>query len=278
MYSFPVSVVGIGPGSQPVDEVLATLDLPSDMATFRPPINDSAAPAVVYRAAIGILKELHTGMAAVPYNPARPLVHSCFDLNPQVLAEVNEMLGQGEVSVQAPRQGLTAQETAFTGVWRVRGPGLDLLEAGAFPGLLRDLALSRPLPANPAVPPAEGLMNAPALMAEIHERSARYRPGDEVHVINLSLLPVTPEDLAYLDEALGRADFSILSRGFGNCRITATAWPHVWWVQYFNAMEKLILNSLEVVDLPAVALAAAEDYRDSRQRLAEWIESLESAR
>jgi hydrogenase-1 operon protein HyaF len=90
-------------------------------------------------------------------------------------------------------------------------------------------------------------------------------------------MPVTPEDAAWLDVQLGRGGLSILSRGFGNCRITATAYPNVWWVQYFNAMEKLILNSVEVVDVPIVAQAAAEDFADSRERLAEWIESLASA-
>ena len=104
-------------------------------------------------------------------------------------------------------------------------------------------------------------MNAPALLAEMRDLSARCRAGDAATVINLSLLPVTPEDLTSWTTMLGRSGLSVLSRGFGNCRITATAYPHVWWVQYFNSMEKLILNSIEVVDLPAVALAAAEDYR-----------------
>jgi hydrogenase-1 operon protein HyaF len=69
----------------------------------------------------------------------------------------------------------------------------------------------------------------------------------------------------------------VLSRGFGNCRITATAHPYVWWVQYFNNMEKLILNSIEIVDMPAVALAAAEDHEATVVRLDEWIASIESA-
>ena len=120
-------------------------------------------------------------------------------------------------------------------------------------------------------------MNAPALLHEIEALSASCREGQPARVINLSLLPATPDDLAWLDDCLGRSSFSILSRGFGNCRITATALPHVWWVQYFNNMEKLILNSIEVVDLPAVALAAAEDYDETRQRLAEWIRSVEGA-
>jgi hydrogenase-1 operon protein HyaF len=217
-------------------------------------------------------------MRAVPYGQSVPFMRSCLETSAAVVREVNEMLGQGEVSVLAPAQGLTAQETAFTGVWRVRGPGLDLIEAGAFPGMLRDLALARRRPHIGVDAPPIGLMNAPALLAEVRDLSARYRPGDEATVINLSLLPVTPEDLIFLDEILGRTGFSILSRGFGNCRITATAYPHVWWVQYFNGMEKLILNSIEVVDLPTVALAAAEDYRDSSVRLAEWIDSLATAR
>jgi hydrogenase-1 operon protein HyaF len=126
------------------------------------------------------------------------------------------------------------------------------------------------------MPPAE-LMNAPALYHEIRGLSAQWSAARPAHVINLSLLPATPDDLAWLDEQLGRISFSILSRGFGNCRITATALPFVWWVQYFNSMEKLILNSIEIVDLPAVALAAKEDYAETIVRLDEWIVSLESA-
>jgi hydrogenase-1 operon protein HyaF len=278
MHSFPIPVVAIGPGSQPVDEVLETMGLPSDMATFRMPINDSAAPAGVYRAALDVLRDLHAGMAAVPYGHEPPFMRSCVDMNGAVLREANEMLGQGEVGVLAPAQELTAQETAFTGIWRVRGPGIDIVEASAFPSVMRDLVLARRAPRRPGDQPPGGLMNAPALLAEVCDLSARYRVGDAATVINLSLLPVTPEDLSFLDETLGRTGFSILSRGFGNCRITATAYPHVWWVQYFNSMEKLILNSIEVVDLPIVALAAEEDYRDSRERLAEWIDSLASAR
>jgi hydrogenase-1 operon protein HyaF len=94
-------------------------------------------------------------------------------------------------------------------------------------------------------------------------------------VINLTLLPVTPEDLDHLALALGEGPVSILSRGYGNCRIRATAVPGAWWVQYFNSMDQIILNTIEVVSIPEVALAAREDYEDSAERLAEWIATLE---
>ena len=63
----------------------------------------------------------------------------------------------------------------------------------------------------------------------------------------------------------------MISRGFGNCRITSTLARDVWRVQYFNAMNTMILNTIEVVDVPEVALAAVEDLEDSRGRLAELI-------
>jgi hydrogenase-1 operon protein HyaF len=278
MFSFPIPVVAgrIGPGTQPEEELpLNMLGVPSDMHTFRPPVIDSEADPETYRAALDVLRHVLAGLETLTGETAQRFRLSALDLAPAVLKEVNEMLGQGEVSILT--EGLTAQETTFTGLWRVRGAGIDDIEAGAFPVALRNFAAARQMPADPLEPPPANLMNAPALLAEIRDVSARCRPGDAAHVINLSLLPVTPEDTDYLDTMLGRGGLSVLSRGFGNCRITATAYPNVWWVQYFNSMEKLILNSVEVVDVPAVALAAAEDFADSRVRLAEWIESLATA-
>jgi len=229
MYSFPIPVVAgrIGPGTQPEEELpLNMLGVPSDMHTFRPPVIDSEAAPEVYRAALDVLRHVLAGMETLTDGAAQRFSMSALDLDPAVLKEVNEMLGQGEVSVLT--ENLTAQETTFTGLWRVRGAGIDDIEAASFPTALRNFAAAR-------------------------------------------------QDTDYLDTMLGRGGVSVLSRGFGNCRITATAYPNVWWVQYFNSMEKLILNSVEVVDVPAVALAAAEDFADSRERLAEWIESLATA-
>jgi hydrogenase-1 operon protein HyaF len=40
-------------------------------------------------------------------------------------------------------------------------------------------------------------------------------------------------------------------------------------VQYYNSTETLILNTLEVADVPLVACASADDITDSAQRLNE---------
>ena len=54
----------------------------------------------------------------------------------------------------------------------------------------------------------------------------------------------------------------------------STALRDTWWVQYFNSMDRPILNTLEVVDVPEVALAAKEDWEDTLERLNEWIAAL----
>ena len=281
MMTFPIPVVAhrpqIGPGSQPVDdEVLVTLDVPNDVHAYRPPQSELDAPPEVAGPALDFLRELLAALRESESLLTQPRRFSLLGYPPAGRAGINELLGEGEVAVMSA-DGRRAQETAFTGIWRVRGEGIDDVEASAFPLALRELAMARTLPPEAAAPPP-GLMNAPALYHEIRSLSGIWRAGKPARVINLSLLPATPDDLAWLDEELGRISFSVLSRGFGNCRITATAHPYVWWVQYFNNMEKLILNSIEIVDMPAVALAAAEDHEATVVRLDEWIASIESAR
>ncbi|MBV6635741.1 MAG: hydrogenase expression/formation protein, partial [Mameliella sp.] len=82
----------------------------------------------------------------------------------------------------------------------------------------------------------------------------------------------TEEDLAWLDRALGEGAVTILSRGYGNCRVTATALPHVWRVQFFNSQDALILDTFEVTTVPEVAFAAPEDLTDSADRLFKVLE------
>jgi hydrogenase-1 operon protein HyaF len=43
----------------------------------------------------------------------------------------------------------------------------------------------------------------------------------------------------------------------------------VWRVRYFNSMDTLILDTIEVTGVPEVACAAREDVADSAERLGE---------
>ena len=80
-----------------------------------------------------------------------------------------------------------------------------------------------------------------------------------------------------LERALPVGPVAMISRGFGNCHVTSTLTRDVWRVQYFNAMNTLILNTLEVVGVPEVALASSEDLADSRERLAELVQWMDES-
>lgn len=277
MTPFPIPVRSTSPGSQPEDESLNYLSVAEDMATFRPPPTPEAADPRALATVRRVLGQLIRAMRTQPFGAP---VLDLSGLDAAALELLNQTLGQGEVSavVRAPRR-LEIQETAFAGVWRVRerdaagGPAAERIEAGAMPAAVP--AAMSVMAAKAVVPPPEmaGLMNAPSLLAEIADRAARS--GAQAHVINLTLLPMSPQDLAWLGVALGEGPVTLLSRGYGNCRIAGTRLAKVWRVQYFNSMDQLILDTVEVTEVPAAALAAPEDYADSIGRLEEWLETLE---
>ena len=94
-------------------------------------------------------------------------------------------------------------------------------------------------------------------------------------MLNLTLLPLTPDDSLWLQGRLGEGRVVILSRGYGNCRIVDTQLPRTWRVTYFNAQDMIILDTLEVGSVPEVACAAQQDLEDSAERLAEVLEWVE---
>jgi len=119
----------------------------------------------------------------------------------------------------------------------------------------------------------EDLMNGPAVLAEIAQQQATYRSGGEAHAVNLSRLPLTPGDQAFLAERLGEGDVTIRVRGYGETRITAARLPNVWWVRHYNASDQLLLDTVEVSDFPSVARATPEDLADSAARLSDLLVS-----
>jgi hydrogenase-1 operon protein HyaF len=271
MREFPIPVVGVG--SQPVEEVVDYLPLPQEMTTFALPVYNLEADPEVLAAACEVIENLRAAMQA-----GSDAKFELLGLPSQVVELINQSLGHGEVSVLVREPGnLHIQETVFAGVWRVQeisetGAILrDTLHACSIPPEVQQSALSGVSGEVITPPPGQGIMNAPAILNELIERSSKHKAGQAAHVINLSLLPMSPEDLQYLFDAFGTGTVSILSRGYGNCRITSTRLANVWWVQYFNSMDAIILNTIEVVDIPEVALAAKEDFQESAERLGEWL-------
>jgi hydrogenase-1 operon protein HyaF len=200
-------------------------------------------------------------------------------LAPDSLRVLNETLGEGEVAaIVQTSEEICIQETVFSGVWREQhfdasGALLhDLLLAAPIPPVVGALARERAAPTLRAIDLPAGAMNVPALINELQDAMDRSGPATPAHVINLTLLPLSPEDTAHIDRVLDGGTVVILSRGFGNCRISSTAARNVWRVQYFNNMQTLILNTIEVIAMPEAAIAAHEDLVETRARLAELLQ------
>ncbi len=121
------------------------------------------------------------------------------------------------------------------------------------------------------------MVNVPTILVELADQRERWQPGQDAHVVNLTLLPLSPDDIAHIDHQLGTGRVVILSRGYGNCRITNTLAANTWRVVYYNSQDKVILNAIEVSTLPEVACAAQEDLADTHERLSEVLQWVEQA-
>ena len=288
MKDFPIPVVSsfVGPGSQVEDEALEYMPMPQGMETFHAPPLPEPEEFAGREAAHRALREALAQLDRVRHG-AGNLGVDLGGLSPADLKLVNQVLGEGEVSAIVRDEGdgryeLRVQESVFAGVWRVvctvgGAVTSDTIELGAIPLALEVAAREDVSPAVPrwqgALPP--NVQNAPTLLSEIEDQWKTWRPGQPAHVVNLTLLPMSVEDIGFLDHHLGTGRVLILSRGYGNCRITNTRMPNCWRVVYYNSQDAVILNTVEVCGLPDVAQAAQEDLDDSHERLAEvlaWVE------
>lgn len=276
-----IPVRTIGPGSQPGEpdgQSLAYIDMPKGMSTYTPPAVLDPERISALDGAKEALRWLQSALDRHDA-PGQAMLADLTALDDASREIVNQVLGEGEVAINidgSPR--VRIQESVLAGVWRTfvydaeDRIAADLLEVGEIPALVRDdqLRVRRiDIDADGAGPE---IANALPILVEVDGYRSTYTPGAPGEVINLSLLPVSDADIEFLDERLGRSGIDILSRAYGKCRITATAVPNVWWVRYFNSMDILILNTIEVIDIPRVACAAPEDLRDSALRLGEILE------
>lgn len=278
-----IPVVGIGPGSQvnPDDEdVLKTPISPGEMNTYIAPELPIIDDIDNLEEGISILHKIKNILEG--YNIGNKTKAEILEgLNKSNHDFINQVLGHGEVSILYKADiEIKIQESVFAGVWRIlhmdkQGELLkDMIEVADIPSIIRQSTFSdtrmpnvddlKDLPA--------GILNSPPVITEICNKINDFDSDSKPYVINLTLLPQTEDDLAYINEKLGLGSVTILSRGYGNCRITSTKTPNTWWVQYFNSDDTNILNTIEISEVPIVACAAQEDIKDSKERLSDILD------
>ena len=280
-----IEVAVTGPGSQPVEDEgpsLEYIQLPKEMDRYRAPDIPEPEEVAHLAAARTVMDWLQAALER--YRAGHPpLLADISGLDAANRDLVNQILGEGEVSLQYNGSvQVRMQESVLAGIWRTcyldENGALthDLIEVADVPLLARtpladDRDFGRAAGLTRVTPPAE-VMNAMPILSEVQEHLQTWQPGQTAHVINLTLLPLSPADIDFLEETLGEGPVKTLSRGYGECQVRSTACPNLWWVRYYNSMGTLILNTLEVVDIPLVACAAQDDLDDSRLRMRELLE------
>lgn len=265
-------LAGTGVGTRHEDDGLRYMPMPSEMTTFAAPIPPEPEVLEQSPETLELLQRLQSALDS--WEQGQSLQISLTNASAVVLELLQQILGEGEVSivVQSP-ESINIQETVLAGVWWVRTDKRQWLEVGEIPSVVLEQAFQQARWPH-VTHLSEGVSNAGAVLVELLSAAAEPQSTDAPHVVNLSLLPFTPEDHAFLAEHLGQGSAVILSRGYGNCRIQSTATPQIWRVQYFNSTDQLILDTLEVTPMPLVACAAREDLEDSADRLREMREVL----
>ncbi len=273
----PVRV--IGPGSQPGDgDAITYMDMPNDMSRFVAPIMPEPEDVLQMdgaREAMDWLRAALDGYA----RGGEPALADLSRLDAESRDVVNQILGEGEVSIVCDGKVRSrTQESVLAGVWRTfffdddDRVVCDLLEVADVPRVVRFADESGATIDASAEGVGPELANALPILVELQAQHEKFRSGGEPHSINLTLLPLSEPELEFIDQRLGRGPIDVLSRAYGKCEVISTGTAGIWWVRYYNSMGVLILNTLEVVDVPVVIKAAPEDLADSAERLKEILE------
>jgi hydrogenase-1 operon protein HyaF len=265
--------VGVFLDAGETEDALALLGMPALQRPAIPRLPIDFTPGPLLRARLEQLREAVAAAAAGGEGQVLDMVELDADSRQSLL----EMLGEGEVSGSVTLDGVrySIVESVLPGVWHLTGSdGNEYLEVATIPSVITRAAAS--LRAAPVIVPeaGPGIMNGPALLAEINEHAASWHPGMEHNrVLNFTLLPTSAADQQLLIDVLGRAELVLDSGGFGNCRVMATTVRHVWAVQYVNGMGKTIMDTIEIGRIPDAAIAASQDLEDSCGRLAEILDT-----
>ncbi len=267
---------GVFLGADPAaEDPLALLGTPPLQLPRQPRLPEDFTPAPALETWLG---ELQLALARAVDNPCGAIALPLDGLDEVSRQAVTEILGEGEVDGSVTLDGVhyEVQESVLAGIWRIRGSdGSDCVEVAEAPTVVQRAAASLEIAEFSVPEPGGAVMNAPAVLWEIRERARRWQDDEDEpnHVLNFTLLPMNEADHEVLTSVLGRAELQMNSGGFGDCRIMATRYRHVWAVQFVNAMGHTILDTIEIGALPPAARAAWQDFEDSSQRLAELLEA-----
>lgn len=112
-----------------------------------------------------------------------------------------------------------------------------------------------------------GAGNARAVLREVESRLQRLVEKGEENSIDLTSLPLTPEDYDLLEDTLGEGEVAAEVNSLGLTRIHETGIPGVWWVTHYNDEDEVMTEFIEVTHCPDILFTPEDDAKDGLEAL-----------
>lgn len=119
------------------------------------------------------------------------------------------------------------------------------------------------------------LMNAIPVLNEVRHALAALSERGETRTLNILNFPLTNDDSRLLDETLGRGDLKITYDGMEHTFWQESKIAGVWWGEYRNADNHVVLRTIEIAEFPALARSQADDIEDGLRHLDEALSKYE---
>jgi hydrogenase-1 operon protein HyaF len=115
---------------------------------------------------------------------------------------------------------------------------------------------------------ADGLTGqAGAVLAEVAERLKRLLEVGEEDSIDLRSLPLSPADLEWLEQQLGRGEAEITLDAGGRSVLTETGYPGVWLITHRDVRDHAVAQFIEVAYVPKIVPPARADIEKGYESL-----------
>jgi hydrogenase-1 operon protein HyaF len=109
-------------------------------------------------------------------------------------------------------------------------------------------------------PPGGGLGGGvAAILSELATLLERLVRGEPAQSIDLRSLPMSPQDRAQLQRALGEGEVRATVDAQGQSKFRETGVSGVWWVEHFDQQGELIAELLEVSRFPQMLASATDE-------------------
>jgi hydrogenase-1 operon protein HyaF len=108
---------------------------------------------------------------------------------------------------------------------------------------------------------------ARSLLSEILEGLTSFCRTGEPSAIDLRSLPLTEDDRAALDAALGRGSVEAVVSSGGDSDIWETGFSGVWWARHYDGNQRLVAERIEITAIPELLPSHGADILAAAERL-----------